>query len=313
MKKMMCVAAIITVFMLILPLAVLGEGKYVDVKEGEPQSVPTIAPTSKEESFSILFKESNKIEKISAEDYIFGVVAAEMPALYDIEALKAQAVAAYTYALYKKEQNKAEDYDITSDFNTDQCYKSKEQALKDWGEGGEEYFTKIEKAVNEVKGQYLTYDNKPILAVYHALSSGQTYSAKEVWGKEIPYLKAASSEEDRLAENFTDTVSFSLDELKEKLNVKEASIDKTERSDSGIVKLVVIGGKEITGVDIRTALSLKSCNFKITQDGETVEFTTYGYGHGVGMSQRGADNMAKTGWDYKAILKHYYKGAVLTE
>ncbi len=313
MKKMMCITLIITAFMLLAPLGVLGQ-----VEQTEPQAIETVSPIieniKENDSFYILDTESKEILQMSAKDYIFGVVAAEMPALYDIEALKAQAVAAYTYACYKREINKNENYDITTDFTTDQSFKNREQAKKDWGEKAEEYTEKIDSAVNSVIGECLVYDNQPISAVYHAVSCGETYSAEDVWGEKIEYLQSVASQGDKLASNYISVIKFEISELEEKLkayikDIKSPFLGKINTKNNGLVLSVEICGEEIAGNQIRAALDLPSTNFKFEQKDEKYVFTCIGYGHGVGMSQNGADYMAKQGYSYKQILSHYYKGA----
>ncbi len=317
MKKMMFIALTLTLFMLILPIGVLGkETKALTdvVVKSEKNDVQTIQAV-KNDTFRVLDKVTGKVTEMSAQSYIFGVVAAEMPALYEVEALKAQAVTAYTFACYKREQNKEKEYDISTDFTTDQSFKTEEQALKDWGEKGSEYAEKIKNAINTVSGEMLTYNGKPILAVYHALSCGQTYSAKEVWGSEIPYLQSVPSAGDKLAENYISVLEFTEEELKTKLSAlfpedtkKQAILGETVSANSGLVKTLELFGKEVAGSEIREKLGLSSSNFKYEKNEDKYLFTSYGYGHGVGMSQKGADYMAKQGYSYKEILKHYYTG-----
>ena len=321
MKKMICIALIISVFMLLFPMCVLGEDEKKEISAAEKTEVKsTLNNTSKSDTFRVLDKNTKTVTEMTADDYIFGVVAAEMPALYEIEALKAQAVAAYTFACYKREQNREKDYDISTDFTTDQSFKTEADAIKGWGEKGNEYAEKIKSALGEVSGQMLVYKNKPILAVYHAISSGQTYSAKEVWGSEIAYLQSVSSAGDKLAENYISTFEFSPDEIKSRLInfLPQDLADKPLLSDikrlhSGLVDSVKFFGEEIKGSKFREAFELPSCNFEYkSEDGKYI-FTCYGYGHGVGMSQKGADYLAKQGYSYQEILSHYYVGAALSK
>ncbi len=314
MKKMMCIIAVITSFMLLIPLAVLGKG---ETTEKIISAGAVIDDIKKSDTFKVLDKSTDKVTEMSAKEYIFGVVAAEMPALYNEEALKAQAVAAYTYACYKREKDGKKEYDITTDFNTDQSFKSEEQAREDWGEKAEEYVNKIKIAINSVEGQIIYYENEPILAVYHAVSSGSTYSAEEVWGKEVDYLQSTSSEGDKLADNYTAVVEYSKDEIADKLS---KIIDKKENtpiindlkvSKSGLVESVKVYGEKVSGSELRDVLCLPSANYKYEINNGKYIFTCLGYGHGVGMSQRGADYMAKQGYTYKEILAHYYKGTVV--
>ena len=182
-----------------------------------------------------------------------------------------------------------------------------------WGENFNKYISKIKAVVNAVEGEMLTYRDEPILAVYHALSSGYTYSAKDVWGKDIEYLKGAVSKSDTLEENYITVKEFSEKEIKECFEYKkgEEVFGKSESNSKGLVEKILVYGKELTGNEVRSKLGLPSANFTVAEkDGEYV-FTCKGYGHGVGMSQRGANSMAKQGFTYKEILLHYYNGVKL--
>lgn len=316
MKKMMCIFLIIYIFMLLMPIAAVGISGISEITEIETakETDVKVENQSGEDIFRVYDKESEKITNMTAEDYIFGVVAAEMPALYETEALKAQAVAAYTYACRKRNQNSSKKYDITTDYTVDQSFKPYEKALKDWGSKGEEYAEKIIDAVKSVAGKKLTYNSEPILAVYHAVSSGQTFSAKAVWGNEIAYLQAASSEGDKLAENYCSKAEFTKAELKKILNITDDTdkIFTSLKADSnGLVETVKVCGEEVSGADIREALDLPSQNFEYALKENKYTFTCYGYGHGVGMSQYGANYMAKQGYTYKEILNHYYNNCTV--
>ena len=309
MKKFFCLCFIIAVIMLALPLSVLGKETPKTAFEKDQKGEET--QTVSENIFRVYDPKTDKIINMTANDYIFCVVAAEMPALYEEEALKAQAVAAYTFALSRKTANVGKDYDITTDYNTDQSFKTKEQALADWGEKGQEYAAKIEKAVKAVEGMALTYGGEIITAAYHAVSAGKTQNSRDVWGKERPYLKSVLSEGDKLNKNYKSVATFTESELKERLksidiNGDSIVFENLEKTEAGYIKSVTVCEKETTGAKIREALSLKSTCFEIEKSDDNYIFTVYGYGHGVGMSQAGADYMAKQGADYKEILLHFY-------
>ena len=177
---------------------------------------------------------------------------------------------------------------------------------------------KIENAIDAIGWNALYYEDKPILAVYHALSCGNTYAAKDVWGKEISYLQSVSCDGDKLASNYISTVTFTKEELKEKFSGEldtelesKTAISNRKTLSSGLVEAVTVFGTKFTGAKVRSILNLPSSNFSCTEKGEEVIFTVYGNGHGVGMSQNGANYMAKQGYNYKEILKHFYKGAYL--
>ena len=312
MKKIIVSIVILLTFLILFPLTALN-------RNTQPKSTTqTVTPTSfkNTKTFKVLITETNQIEEVNVKDYLFGVVSAEMPALYETEALKAQAVCAYTFALWRKNQNADKPYDITDNFKTDQCYISRQDALKKWGSKADEYAKKIESAINDTQNEMLTYNGEIILSVYHAVSGGSTERAKNVWGKDYPYLQSVSSVGDKLAKNYISEVSFTTEELKTIFNTQE-NITKNPFTDfthtkAETVKTVKFCNKEYKGTEIRTLLNLKSSNFETKYKNNSVTFTVYGYGHGVGMSQNGANYMAQQGSSYKEILLHYYKGCEIT-
>ena len=310
----MCCGLIILSFMLILPLSVMKKPEA----EAAATSAKAVSP-QKEVSDTGIFRISDSktgaVTEMKANEYIFGVLAVEMPALYNDEALKAQAVASYTFACYRRAENKDKEYDLTTDFNTDQSFITEEKAREKWGDKADEYCNKLKNAIEEVENLAVTYDGKPILAVYHAVSSGKTEDCKNVWGGDYPYLKAIASPGDTLAPDYISKATFSEEEVKKKLSEKcvisgePANYFKSlKRTSSGTVISAEVCGSTLSGSEIRALFSLRSSNFEVRcKDGEFC-FTVYGYGHGVGMSQYGADYMAKQGSDFKEILLHYYSG-----
>ena len=249
------------------------------------------------------------------EDYLFGVVAAEMPALYESEALKAQTVAAYTFFLTRKETNSDKEYDITDDYNVDQAFIPPEKAKEKWGSSADEYAKKISDAVNSVLYKKVTYNGKPASTVYHAISFGKTENAAEVWGGEYPYLVSVDSSFDKLAENYLSETSFKAEELKSALasvaevkSLTENCIADIKKTSAGGVKSLTVSGVNLTGGEFRRALELRSTDFDVTFKEGVYTFTVRGYGHSIGMSQNGANYMAKQGKTYGEILLHYYPG-----
>lgn len=314
MKKVISITFLLFAAMLLIPLPCLPVTKEVAAATTVQgvEKVPDVK-NAISDSFKVKLTQTGEITELSRNDYIFGVVAAEMPALYDEEALKAQAVAAYTYACVRKAQNSGEDYDITTDITVDQGFITEAAAREKWGDKAEEYATKIKKAVSEVDGLMITYGGKPITAVYHAISSGKTEDSKNVWGKELPYLKAVVSEGDKLADNYITEASFTFDELKEKLKTEigeksEGLIKVVSKTPSGRVEEAQVNGNTVTGAEISSLLDLRSSCFDVKFVDDKYVFTVYGYGHGVGMSQTGADYMAEQGSDFKEILTYYYTG-----
>ena len=309
--------AIIVVFsMLAIPLSAIDSNKSEAVAVDKFKSdVPYEKNKSDNEKIKVLL--DDKVIEYSINDYIFGVVAGEMPALYEKEAIKAQAVAAYTFTLYKKSTSDNE-FDISSDPLTAQCFITRERAKERWGEKAQEYEKKIDECIEAVGGQKLTYNKKPIFAAYHAISSGTTNNCADVWGSELPYLQSVDSSGDCLSEKFLSEVSFTAEELSEKL--KEIATNKNNLQNSfsdivctqnGYVKEIKYCGQTVQGAKLRELLNLRSANFEIGFENNKYTFTVKGYGHGVGMSQTGADYMAKQGKTYEQILLHYYNGATL--
>ena len=313
MKKTFIMGTVLAIVMMLTPLAVQGKGGKNEEKTVETVAMPQTEKAKYSDTFRILNTKTKEINVISAKDYIYGVVASEMPALYEEEALKAQAVASYTYACYKKNRNKDKEYYLTDDFTIDQCFQNEENLKEKWGENFNKYISKIKAVVNAVEGEMLTYRDEPILAVYHALSSGYTYSAKDVWGKDIENHKGAVSKSDTLEENYITVKEFSEKEIKECFEYKkgEKVFGKSVSNSKGLVEKILVYGKELTGNEVRSKLGLPSANFTVSEKQGKYVFTCKGYGHGVGMSQKGANSMAKQGFTYKEILLHYYNGVKL--
>ena len=302
--------------MLILPLTAQTAVTELPVS-AEPQTnvTPVISDSV---DVKIKLSSTGEITEVSLSDYLFGVVAAEMPALYEVEALKAQAVAAYTYFLIQKEGNSDNDYDITDDYTVDQAYVSVETARQKWGDGADTFEEKIRSAVESVLGERVLYGEEPARTVYHAVSFGVTENAKDVWGGDYPYLTSVDSSFDKLEKNFLSEKTVTAEELKSALSalaeVKDLNkncITDITRTSAGGVKNLKVSGKEITGAELRKALELKSANFEVDFKDGKYTFSVKGYGHAVGMSQNGANYLALQGKTYKEILLHYYTGCTV--
>ena len=299
------ILAVIMASMLFLPLAATA------LPATQGNTTLTVAPQTED---AVRLKTEAGITEIETDEYLVGVVAAEMPAEYTEEALKAQAVAARTFLNYKKAQNAKEDYDITADESTDQDFLSEEQLKEKWGDNFGKNLEKIEAVVKATQDEMIFYENKPIMAVYHAVSSGKTETAANVWGEDYPYLTVTDSIGDLLCPDYLSTVKVSVEDFKKGMSsLVELSgeakgwLGKSESTESGTVSKITLGGKEFKGSDLREKFSLKSSSFDLTFDGTSFIFTVRGYGHGVGMSQYGANYMAQQGSDYKEILSWYYK------
>ena len=301
---------------MLLPLTAVSAAKenVGGASSGEKKPITTT------DSFLIYDPESKEVSEVPAADYVFGVVAAEMPASYQPEALKAQAVAAYTYACYKRQSriDTGGKYDLSADSSDDQGFLSTDKLTEKWGDKAGEYTEKITAAVSEVLGYMITYEGKPVFAAYHAISGGKTESAGNVWTKDYPYLKPVDSVGDLLCPTYLSEATFSAEDF-----AKAAAslcnltgdpsgwIGEPQRSDSGTVLSYPLGGTKVTGKKMREAFSLRSANFDLTFANGTFTFTVRGYGHGVGMSQYGANYMALQGNTFIEILAWYYTGCTL--
>lgn len=255
--------------------------------------------------------------EMELEEYLVGVVLAEMPAYFEEEALKAQAVVARTYTLKTcMVGGKHADGIICSDSCCCQAYLSVMDYLQRGGTG--ESVDKVRSAVLDTSGQVLIYDGELIEATYFSCSGGLTEDAQAVWGTEYPYLKSVASPGEENAAHFSDVVSFSFQELEKKLGI--ALSEKPDQwfgavtytAGSG-VKTIEIGGIEYTGTQLRNLLGLRSTMFDVVITEDSILFYTRGFGHRVGMSQYGADAMAANGSTYKEILAYYYQGTELTD
>lgn len=276
-------------------------------------------------TIKLLHKKTNEIEEVALDNYLYHVVSAEMPADYEIEALKAQAVVARTYTIYKINNKKHDNADICDDSTCCQAWVDKDTRFARWDENKrEENWNKIQKSVNETQGKIITYDNKPINAFFHANSGGKTEIPVNVWGGTgLPYLQVVETAGEEGYTQYASEISFTQAELTEKLKSKysdividinnQEDIKIIEYTDSGRVKTIKFGNHEISGVEARTLLGLKSTNFEITKENDKIKFTVKGYGHGVGMSQTGADAMAKQGKNYQDIINHFYKGVEIKD
>ncbi|MGM0471952.1 MAG: stage II sporulation protein D [Bacillota bacterium] len=252
---------------------------------------------------------NNRSLVLDLEDYLVGVVAAEMPATFELEALKAQAVAARSYLLSKMQGKGSSQVTITNNINLDQAWMPKKELLKQWDDL--QYWFKVLEAVNSTKGEFLTHRGQVITAVYHSASGSRTASAANVWGDKVAYLKSVENPYETASPYNNYIQEFSPAELQQKLRLATnqltpAEINVLKRSMSERVLQVKIGKQLLTGQEVRKKLGLKSTNFTCQLEDGKVRFITTGYGHGVGMSQYGANGMAKEGYDYLTILQHYY-------
>ncbi|MCM3567280.1 stage II sporulation protein D [Neobacillus mesonae] len=292
-------------------------GEELAAKSKPAASKTASASASKDPAVEVAVYRSgkSKIEKVQLEDYLVGVVAAEMPADFNEEALKAQALAARTYIvnrLISKDQLGVPKGATVTDTTIHQVYKNDAEQRRDWGKDYTWKKKKIVEAVRSTSGQILTYKEKPIDALFFSTSNGYTESSEDYWGGSIPYLKSVSSPWDKGTEKFIHKEQIPVSQFESKLGVNIGSggtIGKIiARTEGKRVAKVDFNGKILTGKDIREKLGLRSTDFSWERKGGSILITTKGFGHGVGMSQYGANGMAEEGKDYKEIVQHYYKG-----
>ena len=262
-------------------------------------------------SIKVLRSGTNQVEDVPLETYVARVVASEMPVDFELEALKAQALAARTYITQHMVQDQpvSKQADVT-DTTTDQVYKNDQELKDQWKDAYQENMNKINKAVKETSGEIITYDGKPITAAFFSTSNGYTENAEDYWADKIPYLKSVASPWDEDSPKFKDQKIVTTSALDEALGVSPAaSIQsaKITKTSSNRVDKLTLDGKTFTGREIREKFNLRSSDFSLQQKGDHIIFTTTGYGHGIGMSQYGANGMAKAGKDYKEIIHHYYQ------
>ena len=254
-------------------------------------------------------EQTNIIKEIPFEEYIKGVVAGEMPATFELEALKAQAVASRSYAMYQMTATKDKAYDVVNT-TANQVYLTDEQLKDNWKEDYPEKINKIKTAIAETSGEYLTYNGEIVNAMFFSTSVGATENSEEVFVSALPYLRSVDSTWDKESPVYIDTYTFTLEDFYKKLNLpfkQTLKIEVTEKTSTGRTKALKINDQEMKGRDVATKLSLRSNYFDIVQNQNNITITTKGFGHGVGMSQYGANGMAKEGYKYDQILKHYYK------
>lgn len=274
------------------------------------------------ETVSVYLKSEDRIEEMDIDQYVKCTVAAEMPADFKTEALKAQAVAVRTYLKSRMDAVRggafAEEHkgaDVCDDFAHCQAYLSEEKRRESWGDAAAANWEKISAAVDGTDGLIMTYGGEPITAVFHSTSSGKTERAADVWGEDIAYLQSAPSEGDMYSPKYTSEVSISLDEFMrtgedniEGVDWNNGLYGNIERSEAGGIKTLDVGGVNISGTELRRIYGLNSTNAEINETDGKIVFSVKGYGHGVGMSQYGADYLAGQGKSCKEILKTYYKG-----
>ena len=296
MKKLL----LITTFVLLIPLIVVNCFVHTDDINLKMVSNKVIR---------VKDVKNNKTITLPFEEYIKGVLAGEMPASFELEALKAQAVAARSYALVQCSKNKDKDYDVVNTTDN-QVYLTDEDLKNKWQNDYSAKLNKIKKAVMETKGEYLSYEDKVVEALFFSTSTGKTENSEDVFSSKVPYLRSVSSTWDEASPLYTDTFTFALTDFYQKLNISyndKMDYQILETTSTGRVKKIKINNQELNGRDMAKKLGLRSNYFNIVQNNNKITINTKGFGHGVGMSQYGALGMAKEGYTYDKILKHYYQ------
>ena len=318
MKKIIGVALILVVVLFALPF-LLRQGQ-----DGDPEATVQEEITLPASGHTLRVQGNDgQITEMDLNEYLWGVVAAEMPASFSQEALKAQAVAARTYALHRGPTSNHPDADLCTDYTCCQAWIAKEDALSNWGDNAAFYANKITTAVAETGNQVILYDGQLIDAVFHSSSGDTTQDAVEVWGNSVPYLQSVASPEGEDVPNYQTEVTMTAQAFQEAFLAVHADaalgedpaawISDVQYTEGGSVHTITIGGVTVTGAQARQIFSLRSATFTVSYAGDTFTFAVTGYGHGVGMSQYGADAMAKEGKTYQEILLHYYTGVTVAE
>ena len=340
MKQTMVISLTLLLLVFLLPLLAAGQPLYEKAAPPEmeppalpmPDSVPEAVPSPTSEQMPpreadaetrVAVQEGDTVHLLTMDEYLLGVLAAEMPASFPEEALRAQAVAARTYTLYRMAHQAGNsvhpDASVCTDPNHCKAYLNPALFGERWGDDTETYTEKLREAVSSTDGLAVLYENAPVLAVFHAVSSGQTERAADVWGQDFPYLQSVRSDGEQEAPRYYARVEMTLGEFKDTFSAAypEAKFGNTpqgwftniRRSPAGGVTSLTIGEINIPGTRLRAMFALQSTNMNITATETSIIIDTYGHGHGVGLSQYGARAMALEGKDFREILQWYYQSA----
>lgn len=314
---------LVIVVILLIPVAIFmdKEQDEEDLKLVKEESISLDIPVVKEEENTesesvqvVLSYNQDKSDAFSMdlEDYVVGVVAGEMPASFNMEALKAQAVASRTFALYK--MNTTNNYVLSTTIN-DQVYLTIDDMKEKWGNDFEYYYNRVKSAVDATANEILTYNGNVASTYYFAISNGYTDDALTVFNEDKDYLVSVESSWDKKYQSYSSTYTLSKTSFLAKLGLsgKSVSISNVIRANNHYVRQIDINGKTFTGIEVFNKLNLKSTDFTIDVDGEEVSIITYGFGHGVGMSQYGAQGMSSSGYTYQDILSHYYQNTEIVK
>lgn len=332
MKQVVATALVLLLTLFLLPLLLLGEEPLAGPSQPPAatgtlpidRTVVTPGQTADGRVQVRVALGDGEVLTLPLDKYLWRVVAAEMPASFEPEALKAQAVTARTYTLYKRSigvNPNHPDADVCADINCCQAYLDPDKAAANWGDSAQTYTEKIAQAVSSTDGQAILYDGAPIDAVFFSSAAGRTLSSVEVWGGSVPYLESVESPEGEEVPNYRTTVEVPAEEFRTTFLAQYPQADlsgeasewfgETVPTSSGGVETMSVGGVTVKGTALRTLFGLRSASFTVEAEGDQVVFSVTGYGHGVGMSQYGANALAKEGKSYLDILTHYYTGVTV--
>lgn len=326
-KRNIAVAWLLVLLTFLLPVILIRGQPLAEEREEKAQLLPMHQAGAAQgvdgQRQVALLLEDGRVEKMTLADYLWGVVAAEMPASFELEALKAQAVAARTYWASQSGSSKHVGADICEDSSCCQAYISRATAQENWAERAADYTAHIEQAVAQTDGLCVSYEGKPIQALFFSSAPGSTVDAQTVWGRAVPYLVSVDSPEGEEVPNYRSELTVSTGEFRALVREQFPKADLTGPvsgwlSDfvwepSGTVNTVKVGGVIVTGSQVRKLLGLRSACFGVSVSGDKMTFHVTGYGHGVGMSQYGANAMARQGESFEDILTWYYTGAQVSE
>lgn len=322
MKKIIISIVLIILVLILLPYLIISHfGFYTPGETKQEKTVP--AKPEMVSTVKVYIKAEDKVVEMDTTEYLKGVVSAEMPVSFEMEALKAQAVAARSYLMnhienYKKNGTPPEHKgaDTCTDYKHCKAWISEADRKAKWDEkDADSNWQKISKAVEDTAGQIMVYEGQPVNAVFHSTSSGKTERAADVWGGDVPYLQSVDSEGDKVSPKYNSEVDLTVDEFKKKAEAAVEGIDWSkglygaiERSEAGGIISIELGGVKVKGTKFRTMFDLRSTNVDIHEENGKIYMPAKGYGHGVGMSQYGANYLASQGKNYEEILKTYYTG-----
>ncbi len=320
LKFRFAVIFLAVIIMFLVPMTAI-ESEISDeneIKEDEfAEKKDEIIPEEEKETFRIFDMETETVSEVSYEDYVRGAIASEMGADFEYEAMVAQGLAAFSCGLYQKNAHLAADYDFSAAPGKKLGYMTEEKAKEIYGEAFREKWDKICSAAEEAMEYVITYSGEPALTVYHAISNGMTESSENAWGGAIPYLVPVESEGDLLHKDYESTVTVEKEKVLDALNKNGAKLSGKAPEDwfegavlteSGYVDYIEIGAATFSGEKLRSLFGLRSASFDVGFENGNFIFKVRGYGHGVGLSQVGANYLAENGADFKEITAHYYPG-----